>query len=147
MALAAFSSHSQPCDMEMRYIGWRWACAAPWLLLAALSMFGALSGNQGYTPDAYLLFLVLPAVLGLATVLAPAGAWLIVVGLAAGVAGGFGVLLVLSLLSFVASFGGAPSAGWSPLFLLAFVPIIAAIATIVTGVRESDRVRRSRAGT
>lgn len=127
-------------------MGWRWACAAPWLLIAGLFLFGALSGNQGYTPDAYLLLLGLPAVLGLATLLAPAGVWLIVVGLAAGVAGGFGVLLVLSLMSFVASFGGAPSTGWSPLFLLAFVPIVAAIATIITGVRESDRVRRSRAG-
>jgi peptidoglycan/LPS O-acetylase OafA/YrhL len=120
----------------MRYIGWRWACAAPWLLLAGLSAFSALSGNQGWDAPTYLLFLVLPAFLGLATLLAPAGGWLIVVGLAAGIAGGFGVILGLRLLS----------TGGSALFLLAFVPIVAAIGTIITGVRERDRGRRSRAG-
>lgn len=131
--------------MDMRYVGWRWAGATPFLLLAALSTLGALSGTQAWTAGAYLLILVLPALLGLATLFAPAGGWLIVVGLASGIAGGFGVVLVLGIIGFLGSIGGSPSGQSFVLFWLAFVPVVAAVGTILTGVSELDRVRRAHA--
>lgn len=133
--------------MNMRYVGWRRACATPFLLLAALATLGALGGSQAWTPGAYLLILVLPALLGLATLLAPAGGWLIVVGLASGIAGGFGVVLVLGIIGFLSSIGGSPSGQSFVLFWLAFIPIGAAIGTILTGISERDRVHRASAGT